>query len=79
MERERPERHRRLVERLEAAAEAEDLRARVAEWRGRSERERSEALARLMTMAAQMNRSRPQPYQKPPLDFPRFSSRRGVE
>jgi|GEM_PF-3138745 len=70
------ERHRKLVERLEAAARAESLEARVAEWRGRSERERGEALARLMAMAAELSRSRPQAYRKPPLNFPRFSSRR---
>lgn len=68
---------RLLVERLEAAARAEDARARVEYWRGRSERERSEALAELMAMADAINRSRPVPYAKPPLNFPRFSSRRG--
>jgi hypothetical protein len=71
------EEHRLLVERLEAAARAGDLRAQVEHWRGRGERERSEALRELMAMAHAINRSRPVPYVKPPLAFPRLSSRPG--
>lgn len=68
--------HRLLVERLEAAARAEDAEARAEYWRARSERERSETLRDLMAMADAINRSRPVPYVKPPLNFPRISSRR---
>lgn len=67
--------HRRLLENSRRAAEAESAEARAAEWRDVSERRRSEAFAGLMQLSDTIARSRKPPYVKPPLAFPRFSSR----
>jgi len=67
--------HRRLVENLKRAAEAESARARAAEWRDRDECYRSEAFAGLMRMSDAIARSRSPRYVKGPLAFPSFSSR----
>ncbi|MCL4232456.1 MAG: hypothetical protein KJ053_12830 [Dehalococcoidia bacterium] len=67
--------HSRLLENLRRVAEAESVTARAAQWRNVSERRRSEVFAGLMRMSDAVARSRQPPYVKPPLNFPRFTSR----
>lgn len=64
----------RLVQRANAASEAESVEARALAWRGKSDRERSAAFVGLMRMSDYVARHRPRPYTKAPLEFPRFSS-----
>ncbi|MBA4179249.1 MAG: hypothetical protein C0506_01535 [Anaerolinea sp.] len=64
----------RLAQRCRAAAEEEGVQARALFWRGKSESERSAAFVGLMRMSDYAARHRPRPYEKSPLDFPRFSS-----
>ncbi len=73
----RSERQRaRLVENCRQAAAAESPRERAQEWRERDEATRSRIFASLMRMSDAVARSRPEPYVKPPLAFPKFASRR---
>ncbi len=67
--------HRRLLENSRRAAEAESVTARAAEWRDVGQRRRSEVFAGLMQLSDTIARSRIPPYVKPPLAFPKFSSR----
>jgi len=69
-----PHPHRLLVQRLQQAAEAESIGARARQWRDRSEQDRWRAFVGLMRMSEAVAHSRPMPYVKPALSFPRFSS-----
>lgn len=66
--------HARLVERLQEAAEAESVSTRALQWRDRTDEDRWRALVGLMRMSVSIAQSRPHPYVKPALAFPRFSS-----
>ncbi len=67
--------HRRLVENLKRAAEAESAKARAAEWRDASPERHARALADVIDLADAINRSRPEPFVKPPLNYPRLPIR----
>lgn len=67
--------HRRLVENLKRAAEAESARARAAEWRNAGPERHARALADVVDLADAINRSRPEPFVKPPLNYPRLPIR----
>jgi len=70
-----PEQQRALfVARCEAAAEAESVRARALQWRRVSFERRAEIGIELMQLAAEIARARPNPYQKPPLNYPQLPS-----
>ena len=61
-----------FVARCEAAAEAESVRARALQWRDVPLERRAEIGAGLMRMAAEIARNRPNPYHKPPLNYPQL-------
>lgn len=65
-----PERYREFVARCEAAAEAESAEARARRWRDVSFEERARVGIGLMALAEIALRSRPVPYEKPPLPNP---------
>lgn len=66
--------HALLRERMRQAAEAESVRARAREWRDKTDDERVRAFIEVMWTAAMLMAAREKPYEKPPLNFPRFSS-----
>ena len=66
--------HRKLVERCRMAAESESAQARADQWRDVDVDTRSRVFAGLFDMAILVSRDRVVPYQKPPLNYPRFSS-----
>jgi len=67
--------HRRLVENLKRAAEAESAETRAAEWRDASLERHARVLADVIDLADTINRSRPEPFVKPPLNYPRLPIR----
>jgi hypothetical protein len=69
-----PPEHRLLVERSKLAAETDSVEARAARWRGASDEERSRVFVGLFRMS--VSAAQATGYEKPPLAFPRFSSRK---
>lgn len=65
----------RLVANLRRAAEAESAERRAAEWRNASLERHAQVLIEVCGVAELINRSRPRPYVKPPLDYPRVPGR----
>lgn len=61
-----------FVARCEAAAEAESVQARARLWRDVPLERRGEIGAALMRIAAEIARTRPRPYHKPPLNYPQL-------
>jgi hypothetical protein len=61
------ERYRRFREQCAAAADADSVRERARQWRDVSFEERARVGIGLMGMADMILRSRPEPYEKPPL------------
>ena len=68
----REQQRARFLARCEAAAEAESVRARAIQWRDVPLERRAEIGAGLMRMAAEIARTRPNPYHKPPLQYPQL-------
>ncbi|MBE7520503.1 MAG: hypothetical protein HS107_14795 [Thermoflexaceae bacterium] len=62
--------HRRLLENLRRAAEAESAEARAAQWRDATPERHARVLADVIDLADAIQRSREQPFVKPPLDYP---------
>jgi hypothetical protein len=72
---ERDARNRRFVENMRRAAEAESAEARAAEWRGATAERHARVLADVVDLADALQRSRPTPYIKPPLNYPHLPGR----
>ncbi|MGH2608369.1 MAG: hypothetical protein ACRDHF_04705 [Tepidiformaceae bacterium] len=68
--------HRRLVEQSRRAADAESEAARAEQWRRMTTKERGELIAQLLNLASFIGRNRVRQSHEPPLNFPRFSTRR---
>lgn len=64
--------HRRLLENSRRAAEAESAEARAAEWRDATPERHARVLADVIDLADAIQRSREQPFVKPPLNYPRL-------